>query len=212
MTVRHLAKTATARLLVEPFPTPGPEIQLAYRELNLAMNGTPEQQEMIGDPARLPRPWEPATCIHSGLRLQLWDWLDEVVIWLNRGYSWDATGAVPTCWPLHPHLVHEIAVVADQRRRAGLAVTSDALEEWHRYCLPPFIDRMRVRIKTACDDEHQAWPGRARHEEHIGEVRTTARRHQFAADVDLASRQPPRPRRLALIDTDTHEILTDADI
>jgi hypothetical protein len=39
---------------------------------------------------------------------------------------------IPGCWPQHPHLVHEIAVLADQRRRAGTARTSDVLEEWHR--------------------------------------------------------------------------------
>jgi hypothetical protein len=26
-----------------PFPTPGPQVQLAYRELNPAINGTDEQ-------------------------------------------------------------------------------------------------------------------------------------------------------------------------
>jgi hypothetical protein len=52
-----------------------------------------------------------------------------------------ATGmAIPACWPQHPHLVHEIVVLADQRRRAGHALTSDASKEWHRYSLPAFID------------------------------------------------------------------------
>jgi type IV secretion system protein VirD4 len=28
---------------------------------------------------------------------------------------------IPACWPKHPHLVHDLAVLADQRRRAGRA-------------------------------------------------------------------------------------------
>ena len=32
---------------------------------------------------------------------------------------WDASTVIPSCWPHHPHLVHEIAVLADQRRKAG---------------------------------------------------------------------------------------------
>ena len=63
-------------------------------------------------------------------------WLDDVVIWLNHEYVWDVVAMIPACWPKHPHLVHEIAVLADLRRRAGHALTGDALEEWHRYALP----------------------------------------------------------------------------
>jgi hypothetical protein len=39
----------------------------------------------------------------------------------------DVADVIPLCWPQHPHLVHEIAVLADQRRRAGPGLTSDAL-------------------------------------------------------------------------------------
>jgi hypothetical protein len=59
-----------------------------------------------------------------------------VVVVAGRGgrvlvteYVWEVADAIPACWPQHPHLVHEIAVLADQRRRAGHAFTSDALEE-----------------------------------------------------------------------------------
>ena len=83
--------------------------------------------------------------------------------WLNSEYVWDVGGGVliPECWPLHPHLVHELAVLADQRRRAGIAFTSDGLETWHRVCLPEFIERMRRRLHDSCDHGHQPWPGRA---------------------------------------------------
>ena len=69
---------------------------------------------------------------------------------------------IPTCWALHPHLVHEIGVLADQRRRAALALNSNALEEWHRYSVPSFIDRLMERLKQHCDAQHQAWPARNR--------------------------------------------------
>lgn len=68
----------------------------------------------------MPRPRAPTSAVGV---------FEDVVIWLNREYTWDASGLIPSCWPLHPHLVHELAVLADQRRRAGLAMTSDALEE-----------------------------------------------------------------------------------
>ncbi len=64
------------------------------------------------------------------------------------------------------HLVHEVAVLADPRRRAGLTLMSAALEEWHRHSLPCLLDRLRGRLRSHCDDGHQEWPGRSRHTQH----------------------------------------------
>ena len=110
-----------------------------------------------------------------------------------------------------------IAVLADQRRRAGLAMTSDALEEWHRYCLPAFTDRMRNRLRAHCDDEHKHWPAKPRHNEHLADASRQRRENAFAHDVDaLAVSQraheprPPAGRlRLGLVDLDTGEIQHD---
>jgi hypothetical protein len=135
-------------LLVRAFPVPGKLVALAYRELDRVATGSPEQIRALGDARLLPRPWEPATCHTAQLRQQLWLWLDAVVDWLVTEYVWDATDTIPACWPQHPHLVHEIAVLADQRRRAGHAFTSDALEEWHRYSLPAFTARMKSRLRN----------------------------------------------------------------
>ena len=217
MTTRPHSGRAS-QLMIEPFPIPGTYVQLAHRELNLAVNGTDEEREQIGNPALLPRPWEPASCLDPELRHQLWQWLEEVAIWLNREYGWDVSGMIPTCWPEHPHLVHEIAVVADQRRRAGLATTSDALEEWHRYCLPAFMDRMRGRLKSHCDEGHVRWPGRSRHSEHISERDVETREDTYAADVEALPAslrrsqvsEPPR-KRLAVVDRDTGEIRQEYD-
>jgi hypothetical protein len=64
--------------------------------------------------------------------MEVWSWLEAVVTWLNHEYVWDVADVIPPCWPQHPHLVDEIAVLADQRRRAGQAHTSDPLEDWQR--------------------------------------------------------------------------------
>lgn len=59
---------ATVQAMILPFPTPGRQVQLAYRDLNYAMNGNPDQKKQVGNPALLPRPWQPATCRDPGLR------------------------------------------------------------------------------------------------------------------------------------------------
>lgn len=213
----------TPNRLVQPFPAPGEAVRHAYRELHIAINGTDEQKKALGNISQLPRPWDPATCREPGLRHGLWQWLDAVVIWLNQEYTWDVAGLIPTCWPSHPHMVHEIAVIADQRRRAGLAMTSDALEEWHRYCLPAFSDRFRTRLKTHCDNGHTQWPGRPRDREHISESHVERREDLYALDVDTLPRprarqrpepestQQPRTPRLGVVDLDTGELIDTPD-
>ncbi|WP_249051933.1 hypothetical protein [Cellulomonas fimi] len=111
--------------------------------------------------------------------------------WLNHEYVWDPDAMVPSCWPSHPHLVHEIAVLADLRRRAGLALTADALEEWHRYALPAFIDRMRARLRQQCQDGgHQSWPANGRHARHQDETSRRDRAAAHGADVDTLAAPP----------------------
>ncbi|UPK75313.1 hypothetical protein MU582_01355 [Nocardioidaceae bacterium SCSIO 66511] len=113
--------------------------------------------------------------------------------WLNHEYTWDAADTIPTCWPKHPHIINEIAVVADQRRRAHLDPASNTLEEWHRYCLPAFIDRMRGRLKAHCDHDHTRWPGRGRHSEYTSDNEAERRQVMFAADA-AALNQGPTPQ------------------
>lgn len=200
--------------LLEPFPEPGPLVRLAHWELHLAANGTPEQQNALGNHADLARPWDPASCRDPLLREQLWDWLDRVVIWLNHDYTWDPDSLIPPCWPLHPHLVHEIAVLTDQRRRAGLAKTSDALEEWHRYSLPAFTDRLHARLRSHCEDHHQPWPGRPRHMELLNpdNVHTRATAFQTDSDAAIEARRQDRDNHharphLGLVNLETGEII-----
>ncbi|TWP33139.1 hypothetical protein [Leekyejoonella antrihumi] len=206
--------TTTIPAMVAPFPTVGPHLRLAYRELNIAENGTAEQIDALGIPVhRLPRPWDPATCLDPELRAEVWEWLDRVVAWLNRDYTWDVAAMIPACWPEHPHLIHEIAAVADQRRRAGNALSSNPLEEWHRYCLPAFVDRMRGRCKDHCEDEHTGWPGRSRHNYYLSDEAATRRRRRYADDLEAAQTGWRREQevsdrsRLALVDLDSGDII-----
>jgi hypothetical protein len=161
---------------------------LAYRELERAANGSPEQIRALGDARLLPRPWEPATCRTPQLRQQLWCWLEEVVEWLIAEYTWEVAYTIPACWPQHPHLVHEIAVLADQRRRAGYALTSDALEEWHRHNLPAFTERMKSRLRNHCEDGHQTWPAKGRYTRYTAETSRQTREDHFAADISALKR------------------------
>ena len=89
---QHSRRVAPA-LMVGAFPTPGEEVRLAYRELHIAVNGSEEQKRAPGNHALLPRPWEPASCLDPDLRHGLWEWLEEVVIWLN--FSGTSPGSSP---------------------------------------------------------------------------------------------------------------------
>jgi len=196
--------------MVRAFPEGGALIRLAYRELGIAADGTKEQVSALGDPRLLPRPWDPPTCRTAELREQVWAWLEDVATWLNAEYVWDVSAVIPDCWPRHPHLVHEIAVLADQRRRAGAALNSDALEEWHRYALPAFGERMRARIKDHCEEGHQRWPASSRYARH---TRDTARRERmdvYCRDVQTTIRRganaPNGRPRLGVVNLETGEI------
>lgn len=210
--------------MIDAFPRAGRRIEHAYAELELAAGaGTRQQQDALGDPRLLARPWDPASCVDPQLRAEIWQWLERVVTWLNREYIWDPDAMIPSCWPRHPHLVHEVAVLADLRRRAGLALTADALEEWHRYALPAFADRMRQRLHQHCQDGgHQPWPAQGRHTRHQDEASRRDRAAAYGADAETLAEPPgmvdARPsagsRRLNLqvidgmrVDVDSGEVL-----
>ena len=199
---------ARSSVLIEPFPVSGRLVQLAYRELDLVSNGAQDQLLALKALRNLPRPWDPASCETPQLRIEVWSWLEAVVTWLNQEYVWDAADVIPPCCPQHRHLVHEIAVLADQRCRAGLGLTSDALEEWHRYSLPSFTERMKMRLRNHCQEDHQSWPAQGRHTRHTSETSRHRRTNIYAADthaVKSPHRQIQSPR-LGLIDLDTGEI------
>ena len=186
------APSRAPRAMISGFPRAGRRVEHAYAELDLAGGGgTLEQQNALGDPRLLARPWDPATCFDPQLRAEIWRWLEQVVTWLNHEYVWDADAMIPSCWPRHPHLVHELAVLADLRRRAGLALTADSLEEWHRYALPAFSDRMRQRLGQHCQDGgHLAWPGLGRHTRHVADEPCGGRAATYLSDIGTLVRDP----------------------
>jgi hypothetical protein len=47
-------------------------------------------------------------------------------------------------------VVHDLAVVASVRVFATMTATPSALDEWHRYTLPGFLDRLQVRLGEGC--------------------------------------------------------------
>jgi hypothetical protein len=179
------------RPLIEAFPEPGSRIRTAYAALRDAESGSEEEKKKVGKPSDLPRPWDPATCLDPALREELWIWLEHVAEWINHEYVWEAVAgeAIPDCWPLHPHLVHELAVVADTRWRAGLATQAGPLEEWHRFVLPGFFERMRRRLKQSCDQDHQLWPAGSRFKVFTGDLASARRLHAFDSDLDAAERE-----------------------
>lgn len=186
-----MAESPGGPVLVRPFPQVGPLMREAYEDLRHVEQSTDlSLNHALGSIDDLPRPWLPATCGSVDLREEVWDWLDAVVDWLNTEYVWLGEDAIPGCWPLHPHLVHELGVVADQRRRATLTLNSDLMEEWHRYCLPAFFDRLRARTRGTCETGHTEPPAAARQTRYRSASERERRAGWYRADL-LAGTEPP---------------------
>lgn len=197
------------QLMVWPFPMPGPKVRLAYSDIQGLETGQTKRELA----PVLPRPWVPGTCTNLELRCELWEWLDQVVAWLNHEYSWDLDGLVPSCWSAHPHIVNELAVVADQRYRTTSSLGSDSLEEWHRYTLPMFINHLRERLRGKCEEEHEDWPGRTRQHRYLAKPARESRQEAHVADLDAckdyeAQREGLPPRGpLRLVDQTTGDVI-----
>jgi hypothetical protein len=192
-------------VIADAFPTPPAVVGEAFAQLAVARFGDEEQREELGPLEHLPRPWDPATCPPT-LRREVWVWLDDVAAWINGGYSWQPDRTIPACWPAHPHIAHELAVVASVRLAANEALTADVLESWHRYALPTFLDRMAARLGSGCQPgRHPDWPGGARYHEFIADQAVDRRAELFAGDVGPdcwaagVSTTPARPR-LTVVD------------
>lgn len=174
-------------LMVRPFPEPGPTIRTAMEQLQQATVEPPADEEELRELAQMPRPWDPGTC--TGLmRSELWAWLDQVAMWVNEEHLWNVTRpGIPECWPAHPHLVHDLAVLACSRYYTSFAVTPAALEDWHRYGLPGFLERLRDRLGDGCQpSKHQPRPRRERDESHASTRVRRGRKQRYRDDVDRA--------------------------
>jgi hypothetical protein len=180
---------------------------MAYRELDLATSRQQDHLLPLRDLANVPRPWDLGTCETPQLRKEVWSWLEAIRHLVEPRVRLGCRRCHPSCWPQHPHLVHEIAVLADQRHRAGQALTSEALEEWHRYSLPDFTERMRTRLRNHCQEDHQSWPAKGRYTRHIAEASCRRRGDSYDADVRAVQPEPDHTKspRLGLVDLDTGE-------
>lgn len=188
---QELAEIAVcaADLVVTLFPEPGDKVKLAFEEMHKLAVGTIFDRQALHNGEGLPRPWIPATCKKPELRTELLGWLDEVVGWLNLNYTWDTSAMIPPCWPMHPHIVNELAVVASRRWIADDKYVSDALEDWHHDDLPGFVERIRTRLGNSCDDgEHAPWPGNPRYRNYLGRESVAQRKDCLARDQAALAR------------------------
>jgi hypothetical protein len=172
-------------VMLLPFPAPTTGISEALNDLAILASGDQEAIAELGvtDPAGLPRPWDPTTCPDE-LRQELWEWLDQVATWINHEYAWRSTSLIPPCWPRHPHLVAELAVLACLRATAADATSPDQLEDWHRYALPHFQERMTARLgDSGCRNGHTDWPAAGRFDHFTGHQAAAQRQHTFDLDT-----------------------------
>jgi hypothetical protein len=178
-------------MIASAFPAPPVAVQQSLALLDLVAAGDDAVLIELGDVTGLPRPWLPVTC-SPVLRAQLWAWCEQVVTWINHDYAWRPASMIPSCWPEHPHLAHELPALACLRASAEQALTPDPLEDWHRYALPAFLERAAARLgESSCrTGKHVEWPGAARYDTDTSDQARARRRAAFAADT---GRPPPRP-------------------
>jgi hypothetical protein len=166
-----------------PFPTPPGSVLRALELLQIARRNDPDEMAEAGDLINLPRPWDPATC-PAELREAVWEWCDSVAAWINHEYVWRPPQMIPACWPHHPHIARELAVLAVLRWNAEESTIPEGIEEWHRYALPMFCDRMTNRLGESCrTSKHTEWPAESRYAAFVGEENSRERQHIIHADT-----------------------------
>lgn len=187
-------------VITEPFPRAPLEViqmldDLARAQMLTARLGGTDptvqaELDQFGDVDLLPRPWDPPTC-PPAIRTVLWEWLDDVAAWLNGDYAWHVDRVLPPCWPAHPHLAHELALLACLRLQAGQALSPDPIEEWHRWALPSFVDRAQAQLgSNPCPPgKHTTWPARTRYDDFTSELRRQDRRAVFEQDCAAPARR-----------------------
>jgi hypothetical protein len=159
-------------LIVEPFPQPPGSVVRAWELLQVLRRQDPDEMAEAGvdNSTHLPRPWLPSGC-DDELREGVWMWCDAAAAWLNREYTWRPQQMIPPCWPQHPHIANELPVLVFLRWLAEDSLGPEALEEWHRYTVPMFLDRMTNRLgeSTCRTGRHQDWPAESRYHNYFAD-------------------------------------------
>lgn len=156
---------------VLPFPPP-PALVLGALELlaDVDRRGArhPASDDFSGD---LERPWEPASCTGE-LGASIWGWCNDAAAWVNHEFAWRPAHMLPACWREHPHIARELPVLAVLRWRAETATAPEQVEEWNRYALPTFLDRMVDRLgeSTCRTGRHQVWPAQSRYASFVADL------------------------------------------
>lgn len=177
-------------MIIDAFPAPPPLVGAQLDRLRALRQRNPAALTAL-DPAELARPWEPASCVEE-LREQMWWWCDEVAAWINHDYSWRPAQLIPACWPAHPHLAHDLPVVACLRVEADAGIDPAHLELWHREILPGFLERMASTLGESCrTGAHTDWPAAARHEAYFAERAVTDRQERIYLDAHPDARLNP---------------------
>ncbi len=171
------------------FPRPPAIIEEALAAHAVVRSGDREAIAELGDSTHLDPPWNPAAC-GDEVRHALWTWLEDVAAWVNHEFGWRTDKFIPACWPHHPHIVAELPVLACLRWNAEQSNGPDLLEDWHRYALPMFADRMVARLgESSCrTGRHVDWPAAGRHQAFLDSA--AGRAELFHADT-----HPPIPLR-----------------
>ncbi len=117
---------------------------------------------------------------------------DEITNWINREYVWRPTGMIPSCWPWHPHIAHELPLLGCLRLTAEDSYSPELLEDWHRYSLPLFLERMATRIgEGGCGSgRHADWPAASRHQADTDRAAIVERQHLFESDCSARDGLP----------------------
>ena len=180
--------------IVAKFPKPPNAVIEALNVLQTLRSGSADEIAALPSTEHPERPWDPSRCSDE-FRHLLWMWLDDVAAWINQEYGWRPTTSIPACWPQHPHIVHELAVLACQRYTAAGSLGTELLEEWHRYCLPGFLDRMSNRLggSSCINGTHIDWPGRPRDSQYRAQDVVNQRHRIFHEDVTASSVRQLRP-------------------
>lgn len=165
--------------LAEPFPQPPDRVVEAVVQVQSAADREDAGEFELEEAVWLPRPWDPASC-EPDVRYAVWTWVDEVAGWINSQHLWGITQpGIPECWPQHPHIAHDLVVVAFERYLSGFASSPASLAEWHRSTLPMFLERLHASLGSGCQpnrhtDSPRAERNRAFHARATSEVRRDA--------------------------------------